>query len=42
MNYQKLWVLLMEYIAGKNSHGKNELLTLMREMEIEEVKNSIK
>lgn len=42
MNYQKLWVLLMEHIANKNSHGKNELLTFMRELEIEEVKNSMK
>ena len=38
MDYQKLWILLMEYVSSKNSHGKNELLNKMRELEINEVK----
>ena len=29
-----LWVQLKEYILSKNSHGKNELLNKMVELEI--------
>ena len=40
MNYNKLWILLKGHIETKNSHGKQELLKVMRDLEIQEVKSS--
>lgn len=34
MDYQKMWFLLKEYLRTKNSHGKNELLEKMIDLEI--------
>jgi hypothetical protein len=32
--YQRCWVALKEYILNKNSHGKNELLEKMVDLEV--------
>ena len=34
MDYQKMWFELKEYIVSKNSHGKNELINKMTDIEI--------
>ena len=33
MDYERMWVLLKQYINTKNSHGKNELKTQMEQLE---------
>lgn len=35
MNYELLWFQLKKHIQIKNSHGKNEILNKMMDMEIE-------
>ena len=32
--YQRCWVALKEYVLGKNSHGKNEILEKMVRLEV--------
>lgn len=40
MDFQKMWFLLKEKLGEKNSWGKNELKTLMEDIEIKENKSS--
>lgn len=34
--WRKVWMQLKQYIRTKNSHGKNEVLTMMSDLEIKE------